>query len=222
MTNLGTIALSAMPLPVSGTRRFVVVVDMQGDFVRASGALPVPGAEAIVAPMQEWLAALDPATTAGVLLTFDTHIPEIYAASPESAQFPIHCLRGTPGWDSVLDAGAIAPSIPVYSLEKGVFDMWAEPGLRLIRLNGKGTEAAGNRGEAIDRDGFFAGLAAEGVADVTVVGVAADFCVKWAAEGLLARGFRVELPAALTRGIAMEAEAVAAQLAPSRDRASAS
>jgi nicotinamidase/pyrazinamidase len=202
MTNLPAIELSATPLPVSGRKRFVIVVDMQGDFVHASGALPVPDAEAIVAPVQDWLAALAPETTAGVLLTFDTHVPEVYAGSPESAQFPIHCIHDTPGWESVLDAGAIAPSIPVYTLDKGVFDMWAESGLSLKPLGG----------EAIDREAFFANLAAEGLSDVTVVGVAADFCVKWAIEGLLARGFRVELPASLTRGIGIDAGAVVAQL----------
>ena len=79
-------------------RSFVIVVDMQRDFVEASGALPVPDAEAIVAPMQQWLAALTPAETAGVLLTFDTHDPVTYAASSEARQFPIHCDKATPGW----------------------------------------------------------------------------------------------------------------------------
>ncbi|PZQ56695.1 MAG: hypothetical protein DI555_04970 [Novosphingobium pentaromativorans] len=207
MTNRAALELSATPLPVSGRRRFVVVVDMQGDFVHPSGALPVPGAEAIVAPMQQWLAGLDPATTAGVLLTFDSHVPEIYPRSPESEAFPLHCVRGTAGWESVLDIGAIAPAIPVHALNKGVFDMWAEPGLTVHPLREDSSE------EDIDREAFFAALLAEGVREVTVVGVAADFCVKWAIEGLLARGFRVELPAMLTRGIGMDAQAVVTQLA---------
>ena len=46
-------------------KRFVIVVDMQRDFVAADGALPVGGAEAIVPPMNAWLAsALSTATTA--------------------------------------------------------------------------------------------------------------------------------------------------------------
>jgi len=182
---------------------FVIVVDMQRDFVMASGALPVPDAEAIVAPMAEWLSALDPAQTAGVLMTFDTHVPDVYAGSAEAAQFPIHCVRGTPGWESVLDTAAIGPEIPVYALEKGVFDMWEEAGLRVHALRG---------GEDIDRDRFFQRLADQGVTQVTVVGVAADFCVRWAAEGLIARGFDVELPSALTRGIVQGIEAVADDL----------
>lgn len=181
---------------------FVIVVDMQRDFVMASGALPVPDAEAIVGPMQGWLTTLDPGEVAGVLMTFDTHVPDIYAASPEAAEFPIHCVRGTAGWESVLDAHAIDPAIPLYRLEKGVFDMWAEPKLNI--------ETAG--GESIGRDAFFDALARNGVKHVTVVGVAADYCVRWAVEGLLARGFRVELPAALTRGIAKAAEDVAGEI----------
>ena len=53
-------------------QRFVVVVDTQADFMCADGALPVAGAEALIAPMQRWLASLRPAETAGVLFTFDT------------------------------------------------------------------------------------------------------------------------------------------------------
>lgn len=205
MTNPGALNLTATPVSHSGSRRFVIVVDMQGDFVHADGALPVPGAQAIVAPMQDWLNALDPALTAGVLLTFDTHQPEIYAGSPESEEFPIHCMKGTAGWESVLDASTIDPLIPIYTLEKGVFDMWAEPGLAM-------EPARGAQGEPTGRDSFFSDLAGSGVETVTVVGVAADYCVRWAMEGLLARGFRVDLPASLTRGIGKDAGEVIAEL----------
>ncbi len=150
--------------------------------------------------MQRWLATLDPAAVAGVLFTADTHVPDIYAGSEEAKQFPLHCAIGTSGWALVVDPGAIDPAIPRYRLEKGVFDMWAEPGLVLEAIDG---------GAAQDRDAFFAALLAAGVREVEVVGVAADYCVRWAVEGLLARGFRVTVPAALTRGIAQPVEAVA-------------
>jgi len=182
-------------------KRFVIVVDMQRDFVAVEGALPVAGAEAIVAPMKAWLAGLRPEDVAGVLFTADTHLPAIYAASTEAEQFPPHCERGTPGWENVLDPDAIDPAIPVYRLEKGVFDMWAEPEL---------TVAAVATGEKVTRDAFFAELKARGVTEMTVVGVAADYCVRWAIEGLLARGFAVEVPARLTGGIARPIEQVLA------------
>ncbi|WP_029728522.1 cysteine hydrolase family protein [Sphingomonas sp. UNC305MFCol5.2] len=182
-------------------KRFVIVVDMQRDFVAADGALPVAEAEAIVSPMKAWLAGLRSEDVAGVLFTADTHVPAIYATSAEAEQFPPHCEKGTPGWENVLDPDAIDPAIPVYRLEKGVFDMWAEPDLAV---------AAVATDEQVAREAFFAELKARGVTEVTVIGVAADYCVRWAIEGLVARGFAVEVPTRLTRGIARPIEQVIA------------
>ena len=184
--------------------RFVVVVDTQWDFMAAEGALSVAGAAALVAPMQAWLAALKPDDTAGVLFTFDTHFVETYAASPEAEMFPIHCVRGTQGWRNMLDVALIDAAIPAWRIEKGVFDMWAEPGLAIEDARDAGRPT-------VPREEFFAGLAASGVTDVTVIGVAADYCVRWAVEGLIARGFAVTVPAGLTRGIERQIEAVAAE-----------
>ena len=44
-----------------------------------------------------------------------------------------------------------------------------------------------------------------------VIGVAADYCVRWAIDGLVERGFRVIVPQALTRGIARPIEQVLAE-----------
>ena len=180
-------------------KRFVIVVDAQSDFMRADGALSVAGADRLEGPMQAWLTALSPAETAGVLFTFDTHSLETYPGSAEAEQFPPHCLRGTPGWANVLDPSTIDPAIGVYRLEKGVFDMWAEP---------HGTVEAAGTGETFDRDAFFAHLKRDGVSTATVIGVAADYCVRWAIAGLIERGFTVEVPADLTRGIARSIEEV--------------
>lgn len=181
--------------------RFVIVVDMQRDFVAVDGALPVAEAEAMVSPMKAWLAGLRPEDVAGVLFTADTHVPEIYATSAEAEQFPPHCEKGTTGWENVLNPDAIDPDIPVYRLEKGVFDMWVEPDL---------TVAAVATGEQVARESFFSELKARDVSEVRVVGVAADYCVRWAIEGLVARGFAVEVPTGLTRGIARSIEQVVA------------
>jgi len=184
-------------------RNFVIVVDMQSDFVVRDGALPVPGAEALIAPLRDWLAALDPQAVEGVLFTFDTHEPAVYAASPEGAQFPLHCERDTPGWALVVDPAVVPAAIPVWRLEKGVFDMWAEPDIALRNVRD-------DTAPPQDREAFFAALKARGVGHVTVVGVAADFCVRWAIEGLATHGFTVDVPAGLTRGIERPIDAVAA------------
>jgi nicotinamidase/pyrazinamidase len=182
-------------------KRFVIVVDMQRDFVATDGALPVPGAQELVEPMQVWLAGLPSDEVAGVLFTQDTHVSDIYMQSEESEQFPLHCARGTLGWELVVDPAALDPAIQCYGLEKDVFDMWAEPDLRMHQFDSPG---------AGDRDAFFAQLRAIGVEEVVVVGVAADYCVRWTVEGLIKRGFRVTVHAALTRGIARQIDSVAA------------
>ncbi|MGY4397150.1 nicotinamidase/pyrazinamidase [Sphingomonas sp. UYAg733] len=183
-------------------KSFVVVVDMQRDFINADGALPVAGAEALLAPMTSWLRALLPDETAGVLFTADTHEPDIYAHSEEAKQFPPHCMRGTPGWALLLDPAAVDPAISCYRLEKGVFDMWAEADVMIERLDGDVPP--------VPREEFFARLKRDGVEHVLVIGVAADFCVRWAVEGLIERGFKVTIPRGLTRGIGRQIDAVAA------------
>lgn len=183
-------------------KKVVVVVDTQADFMNPDGALAVADADALAAPMTAWLQALDPEDTAAVLFTFDTHFADTYPSTAEAQQFPIHCVRETPGWHNVLDPAAVNPAIPAYRLEKGVFAMWEEPHLRVEPLAG---------GASLDRDAFFRDLHARGVEEAVVIGVAADYCVRWAIDGLVARGFRVTVPQALTRGIARPIEQVLAE-----------
>ena len=183
---------------------FVIVVDTQRDFMAADGALSVAGAEALVPAFRQFLASLSPERTAGVLFTFDTHDPEIYAASPEAEQFPPHCVRGSDGWANMLEAGAIDPAIAVWRLEKGVFDMWEEEEVAI--LSDRDPDEA-----PVPRETFFARLKADGISDVTVIGVAADYCVKWAVDGLVERGFDVTVPETLTRGIARQIRQVVAE-----------
>ncbi len=178
----------------------IVVVDTQADFIRADGALPVAGAEDIVGPLAEWLHARTTGDTAAIVFTFDTHFVETYPASAEAELFPIHCVRGTAGWRNLIDPLTMPPAIPCRTLEKGVFDMWAEDRLVLHDPHGAAPPT--------DRDTFFDDLRKSGVDRAIVVGVAADYCVRWAVDGLIARGFAVAIPAALTRGITRSIEQV--------------
>lgn len=163
---------------------FDLVIDVQNDFMRPDGALYVPGAETIIAPLQQHIATR---TSRGILFTYDTHELGVYENSEEAKQFPIHCVRGSPGWQLAID-----PGLGGFTLEKGVFDMWHEPRL-LVHGN-----------DAVDRDVFFDDLAAAGVTTLRLCGVASDYCVKWAIDGALARSFKVHVIAGLTKGIARD------------------
>ena len=173
-------------------KTFDIVVDAQNDFMRANGKLYVPGAEAIITPLQDYLANLD---SCGVLFTYDTHLVGVYETSEEARQFPIHCIKDSEGWQLAVDPSVV--HVPVYTMEKGVFDMWAEPKLFLR-----------HRADSDDREFFFEQLKTAGITKVRVTGVAADYCVKWAIDGLVARGFAVEVIGDLTVGIERPIEQV--------------
>jgi len=184
-----------------------MVVDAQHDFMQPDGALPVAGAAALVAPLRAWLADLRATDTAGVLFTFDTHDARSYAASPEAASFPLHCVKGTPGWQLVVDLGEIHHAIPIYRMEKPGLDMWGDCCGPVEALGDFGCTIS-RFGRTRSRERFFAELHDAGVRDITVAGVAADYCVRLAVAGLVARGFRVTVRADLTRGLSRQIDSV--------------
>lgn len=188
----------------------VVAVDTENDFVRADGLLAVAGAEALIEPMRDYVAALDRTEVAAFLATFDLHDAATYFGSPENLGdpandipgFPLHCEVGTAGAENVLDLDIpVRNGIPTYRLEKGVFDMWQEDD---VRVSGEPREA------------FFSRLRREGVDTARLFGVAADFCVMWAIRGFLERGFRVEVVGRLTAGIARDMARTVADEFPGR------
>ena len=77
-------------------KRFLIVVDMQKDFV--DGALGSPDAIAIVPAAVRKIRAFD----GEIFATFDTHFAD-YLQTAEGKKLPVpHCIRGTDGWQ--LDA----------------------------------------------------------------------------------------------------------------------
>lgn len=73
--------------------RFLIVVDMQKDFV--DGALGTKEAQAIVPVVCEKIRTFD----GEVIMTQDTHQPD-YLDSQEGRILPVtHCVYNTPGWE---------------------------------------------------------------------------------------------------------------------------
>lgn len=174
-------------------KKILVVVDTQYDFMMPDGKLPVPRAEEIIVPGIKFLGNLDWHEYAAVLFTYDSHNQYNYERSEEAKLFPIHCELGTLGWENVFNAGLIDHRIGVWTLEKDVFNMWENEDVRI-------SDAFSIR-QSFDRAEWFNQMKGIGVTQVEVMGVAADFCVKWAVDGLLEHGFEVTLIPELTRGI---------------------
>lgn len=74
--------------------RYLIVVDMQNDFV--SGSLGTPEAEAIVDRVAEKIESFP----GEVLYTMDTHHAD-YLSTQEGRRLPVeHCIEGSDGWRS--------------------------------------------------------------------------------------------------------------------------
>ncbi len=77
---------------VNGMKQFLIVVDMQRDFV--DGALGTPEAVMIAPRVAEKIRAF----TGEIIVTYDTHF-EGYSDTAEGRHLPIpHCIKGTDGW----------------------------------------------------------------------------------------------------------------------------
>jgi len=155
-------------------------VDVQADFVLPGGKLYVPGAEKLLPNIRR----LTDAARQGQLFLVssgDFHAPD----DPEFKIFPPHCLKGTPGAELVPEAlteklfsmpNRADPLLPddfsAYQqilLEKQTLDVFeSRHADALVRR-------LGDRAEFI------------------VFGVVTEYCVSFAARGLLDRGRRVAL-----------------------------
>lgn len=73
-------------------KHFLIVVDMQKDFV--DGALGTPEAVAIVPNVMDKILNFD----GRIFATLDTHTAD-YMNTAEGKKLPVpHCIKGTPGW----------------------------------------------------------------------------------------------------------------------------
>lgn len=176
-------------------RKIAVVVDVQNDFCKPNGALYVPNAENILPTIENWLANLNPKEYSCVIFTQDSHDSKKYATSEEAKSFPKHCIKGTAGWDFAVNPQSVPNGIGIFKIEKNVFDMWQENDLVVDNMRAGFDETT----VSIPRDEFFK-MFSDSI-KATVVGVASDYCVKWAVQGLVDRNYIVEIPKNCVAGI---------------------
>ena len=168
-----------------------VDIDTQRDFLEGTGALYVPGSGSIVANLQRLSRA---AASRGipVLATACSH----REGDAEFLQFPPHCMAGTAGQrripatecpeSVVLETGdRLEGPLPRHlTLNKQQFDVFSRP----------------DAGDLVARYD-------EAKPTFVVYGVATDYCVRAAVEGLLSRGCRVAVVVDAVRAIDADREA---------------
>jgi nicotinamidase/pyrazinamidase len=155
--------------------RALVIVDYQNDFTPPDGALAVRGGDAIAGYLNELARSGDYDL---VVATRDWHPPDHGSFAP-SGPWPVHCVQGTPGAE--LHEGLDTNAVDL------VLDKGQDPQTEGYSAFEK-TEL-----ETILRD--------HGIDEVTVVGLATDYCVRNTALDALAHGFRVSVDPEGVRGV---------------------
>ena len=96
-------------------KQFLVVVDMQKDFV--NGSLGTKEAEAIVPAVIEKIRSFE----GDIFVTYDTHF-EDYLSTAEGKKLPVeHCIYGTPGWELEEQVGEVIEELPHFKVQKYTF-----------------------------------------------------------------------------------------------------
>lgn len=195
------------------------ISDMQNGFTRTDGNLYIPGAEEIIAPINDFLQQVRYGVFDVTLVVLDTHFAEEYSQTEESTQFPIHCEYGTRDWGLSVDVLNLPNKQYVM---KNRFDMWSEKQVRDIPFTDpKRKTAYDNLFYILDnpyeptkratRDDFLKTLCPDNrsaTLDVTILGVASDYCNRYAMEGWLSRGASVTIIQDLTKGIEKETQQI--------------
>ncbi len=116
-------------------KRFLIVVDMQNDFV--SGALGTAEAAAIVPHVVQKIEEFD----GDVVVTYDTH-EENYLDTAEGRKLPVvHCVKDTDGWQLHAAVQAALDKKGYIAVEKPTFGSTALPALLDALANGEPFEA---------------------------------------------------------------------------------
>lgn len=179
--------------------RALLIVDVQNDFTEG-GALAVTGGDAVASAVSDLLASSAGDYTV-VIASRDWHDANSdngghFSPSPDYVDtWPVHCVAGTDGaaYDPLLVTGQITHHVrkgqgqPAYSMFEGATE---------------------------DDETVAEILAAYGVLDADIVGIATDHCVRASALDALAHGVRIRILTDLVAGVgAASSEAALAELA---------
>jgi nicotinamidase/pyrazinamidase len=153
-------------------------VDTQADFMLPGGRLYVPGAERLLPNIRK---LTDAARQGSVFLV--SHGCYHEKGDPEFKTFPPHCIKGSSGADLVPEAlterAITIPNEPTAALPQD-FSKHQQIHLEKQTLDIFESRHAGELVERLGRD-----------AEFVVFGVVTEYCVRFAAKGLLERGRRV-------------------------------
>jgi nicotinamidase/pyrazinamidase len=155
-------------------------VDTQADFMLPGGKLYVPGAERLLPNIRR---LTDAARQGRVFLV--SHGCYHTKDDPEFKTFPPHCIKGTPGSayvpEALTERVVTIPNEPTASLPRDL-SKYQQIHLEKQTLDIFATHHAAELVNRLPND-----------AEFVVFGVVTEYCVRFAAKGLLERGRRVSV-----------------------------
>ena len=173
----------------------LIIVDVQNDFL-PGGSLAVPDGDAVIDPINAMMTSHD-----HIVATRDWHPPNhgSFASSHDGVEigdtldlrglpqiaWPDHCVAGTPGAELS------------ERLNLGRIDHVVDKGTRVDIDSYSGFFDNGGRGDT----GLHDHLRSLGCNDLTVVGLATDYCVRATVLDAIRLGYRVAVPRDAVRGV---------------------
>lgn len=195
---------------MNAAHRALIIVDVQNDFCPGGSLGTEKGADVAAAITQHLRAHGE---RYGVVVgTKDWHIDPAGHFAPDGVEpdfeetWPVHCVAGTHG---VQLRPALDASLVDAWFLKGEYTA-AYSGFEGHLEDGAGEDGAGAAGAA-EGSTLAAWLRSRGVTEVTVCGIATDFCVRATALDAVAEGFTVELLSELCSPVTVTGGAVAVE-----------
>ena len=167
---------SATPVPGDA----LLIVDVQQDFL-PGGALPVPGGDAVVAPLNRYIDAFE-RQGLPVLATRDWHPPDHCSFAAQGGEWPPHCVAGTPG--AAFATGLRLPASAV--------------------VVSKARDPDADAYSAFQGTTLTTRLRDLGVRRVFVGGLATDYCVRATVLDAIAAGFEAVVFADAVRAVELQ------------------
>jgi len=163
---IGAVSTADPPAVTPGPGDALVIVDVQGDFV--TGSLAVPGGAEVIPPLNRAAAAFA-ARGLPVIATRDWHPDDHVSFHEQGGPWPPHCVAGTPGAGAAEGLELPAGTEIVDKADTAAMDVYSPFA---------GTDFADD-------------LRARGVRRLVVGGLATDYCVLNTVTDALAEGFDV-------------------------------
>jgi nicotinamidase/pyrazinamidase len=145
----------------------LLVVDVQRDFL-PGGALGVPDGDAVIAPLNEYLARAQ-RTGAPVFASRDRHPGDHCSFRAQGGPWPPHCVAGNPGAE-------LSPALHLPAQTR-----WVD----------KATRSDRDAYSAFQDTGLAQLLRTQGIRRLVVGGLATDYCVLQSVLDALSAGFEV-------------------------------